>query len=154
MRLFTIGFAGKSAEKFFTILRDARVEKLIDVRRSNNTLYCGFTRSRDLPYFLRHLCDIEYVHVPEFAPSEELLRDYQARIRKNRKDPDAWPEYVHRFLGEIAARPIAELFQRHCVGLGSVCLLCTEPTADKCHRRLLAEYIQGSPDHGIEVIHL
>jgi len=52
MRIYTIGFAGKSAEQFFTKLRDAGVEKLIDIRRSNNTLYCGFTRRRDLPFFL------------------------------------------------------------------------------------------------------
>ena len=35
----------------------------------------------------------------------------------------------------------------------SVCLLCSEPTPEHCHRRLLAEMIASELD-GTEVIHL
>ncbi len=72
MRIYTIGFAGKSAAAFFAKLKEAGVEKLIDIRRNSNTLYGGFTRARDLPHFLQQLCGIPYVHEPEFAPSAEL----------------------------------------------------------------------------------
>lgn len=154
MRIYTIGFAGKSAEAFFAALRDAGVEKLVDVRRNSNTLYGGFTRSRDLPYLLKHLCNIPYVHEPEFAPSAELLRDYQGRIRKNKKDPGAWPEYVRRYGEELAGRPIVELFGRHAAGVGNVCFLCTEPTAEKCHRRLVAEHIRDNLGADLEIVHL
>ncbi len=154
MRIYTIGFAGKSAEQFFTTLRDAGVQKLIDIRRSNNTLYCGFTRSRDLPFFLSRICGITYVHEPDFAPSMELLRDYQARIKKNKKDPDAWPEYVRRFQDEIAGRPVMELFRKHVEGADRVCLLCTEPASDRCHRKLLAEHIREKAGPAVDVVHL
>ena len=154
MRVYTIGFAGKSAAAFFAKLQEAGVAKLVDVRRNSNTLYGGFTRARDLPYFLQHLCNVPYAHEPEFAPSAELLREYQGRIRKNKKDPDAWPDYVRRFADELATRPILELFARHAAGVANVCFLCTEPTPEKCHRRLLAEYIRDHADAGLEIVHL
>ena len=155
MRIHTIGFSGKSAEQFFAALSQAGVQKLLDIRRSNNTLYSGFTRHRDLPFFLRQLCRITYVHEPAFAPSTALLRAYQARVKASKKDPDAWPEFATGVLSEIRERPILELFRNHSEGLSAVCFLCSEKTPEHCHRRLLAEYIMDeSPGESIEVVHL
>ncbi len=155
MQLHTIGFGGKSAEKFFALLQQAEVQRLIDIRRSNNTLYAGFTRARDLPFLLERIAGIDYVHEPEFAPSLELLRDYQKRLRANKKDPQLWPEYVRRFHAEIAQRPILELFQAHTAGLEQICFLCLEPQPEHCHRRLLAEHIKERSRRGaVEIVHL
>ncbi len=154
MRVYTIGFSGKSAEQFFAILSNASVERVLDIRRSNNTLYAGFTRSRDLPFFLERICGIEYVHEPEFAPSLELLRAHQARLKKDKRDPTAWADFGERYLAEVQNRPVAEHFARHTVGVDNVCLLCMEPTADTCHRRLLAEHLAATADLDLEIIHL
>lgn len=154
MRLSTIGFSGKSAEHFFTMLSAAGIQKLIDVRRSNNTLYSGFTRARDLPYLLEKICGIPYIDEPEFAPSLTLLRWYQARLKKNRRNPRLWAEYVKRFAAEIATRPLLKRFEHHSAGCEHVCFLCTEPTAEHCHRRLLAEYIAQHSKHPVEIVHL
>lgn len=154
MRVHTIGFSGKSAERFFKLLSKAAVQKLIDVRRSNNTLYAGFTRARDLPYLLKELCHIDYVHEPEFAPSLELLRDYQARLKRNKKDPAAWSTLVGRFTAELQTRDVVRLFEQHAAGLDNVCLLCMEQTADRCHRRLLAEYVAEHGGRDLEIVHL
>ena len=154
MRLSTIGFSCKSAESFFTILAEAGVQKLIDIRRSNNTLYSGFTRARDLPFLLEKICGVAFVYEPDFAPSLTLLRWYQAGLKKDKRDPRLWPEYVRRFTAEIAKRPIIKRFQAHSVGLEHVCFLCTEPTADRCHRRLLAEHIAERAKRPIEIVHL
>jgi uncharacterized protein (DUF488 family) len=154
MRVCTIGFSGKSAKAFFTRLQEAGVEKLIDIRRSNNTLYSGFTRLRDLPFLLEHLCHISYVHEPEFAPSLDLLRSYQARLKKNKHDAEAWKEFSERFRVEIEERPILELFRRHGNGASAVCLLCTEHLPDHCHRRLLAERLKELIGDGVTIEHL
>ena len=154
MRVHTIGFSGKSAEAFFAILSDAAVERVLDIRRSHNTLYAGFTRSRDLPYFLTQLCGIEYVHEPDFAPSLELLRAYQARLKKDKYDPTAWADFSTQYLAEIGDRPVVEHFVRHSAGVGNVCLLCMEPTADKCHRRLLVEFLAANDTLDLEIVHL
>lgn len=37
--------------------------------------------------------------------------------------------------------------------LSEVCFLCSEPTPEKCHRRLLAEYLKEQYPE-IEIIHL
>jgi uncharacterized protein (DUF488 family) len=154
MRLYTIGFTGKSAEAFFGRLQKAGVEKLVDVRRSNNTLFCGFTRMRDLPFFLNRLCGIDYVHEPEFAPSLELLREYQRWMKEKKKPGEIWPDYVRRFDKEIADRPIAKLFRRHASGMTKLCLLCAEAKPEYCHRRLLAEHIAEKDGSQIEIVHL
>ena len=104
---------------------------------------------------LARICQVDYVHEPDFAPSVELLRGYQARMKANKKDATAWPAFADRFLSEIRDRPILDLFRQHTQGLSSVCFLCTESEADRCHRRLLAEYVvDQSPGESIEVVHL
>jgi uncharacterized protein (DUF488 family) len=154
VELHTIGFAGKSAEQFFAALAGSGIQCLLDVRRSNNTLFCGFTRVRDLPFFLERLGGIGYVHEPEFAPSLELLRNYQRRLKKKRGQESAWTEYVARFSEELAVRPVCELYRRHLSGRKRLCLLCAEASPKHCHRRLLAEYIASHCDKRVRIVHL
>ena len=80
------------------------VEKVIDIRRTNSSQLSGFTKGRDLAFFLRRCAGIEYEHVPDFAPSEELLREYRARLGHKKKDDAAWQMYVERYEAEIGAR--------------------------------------------------
>ena len=55
IKLFTIGFTQKSAHKFFTTLKEARVQRVIDVRLNNNSQLAGFSKKEDLSYFLKEL---------------------------------------------------------------------------------------------------
>ena len=75
--LYTIGFAGKSAEQFFAILRRNNVRKMLDVRLFNRSQLAGFTKQRDLEYFLRTILGAGYQHLPEFAPTKSLLDRYK-----------------------------------------------------------------------------
>ena len=142
--LFLIGSKGKQPEEFFTLLRDHRVKTVIDVRLSNNTLYAGFTKCSYLPYFLQELCNAEHRHIPECAPDKALLDDWKAKRI-------TWGEYEQRFLPIIQERHIERLFTLEL--LDHACLLCAEPTADQCHRRLVAEYLQRHFD-GLEIVPL
>ena len=54
--LFTIGFTKKTAEKFFTLLKDAGVKKLVDIRINNSSQLAGFAKGADLKYFVREIC--------------------------------------------------------------------------------------------------
>ena len=152
MKLFTIGFKGKSAEDFFAALRDAAVEKLIDVRRSNTSQLSGFTKGRDLAFFLRCF-QIEYEHIPDLGPSDELLREYRVRLGHKKKDDAAWEAYVVRYAAELEARPVANLFTKAAGGFSRVCLLCSEDRPDRCHRRLLAEHLARTIV-GLDIQHL
>lgn len=133
LQIFTIGFTKKSAERFFTTLQRAGVERLIDVRLNNSSQLAGFAKKHDLPYFLRAICDIEYVHLPELAPTAELLDSY-----KKRKGD--WSVYERAFLELMAERRVEDTIPHDL--MDRACLLCSEDQPEHCHRRLVAEYLQ------------
>jgi uncharacterized protein (DUF488 family) len=131
--LFTIGFTHKSAEEFFGALKTAGVRRVADIRLKNESQLAGFSKKHDLQYFLRELAGIEYAHIPGLAPTPELLEGY-------RKKKLAWPEYEERFLTLMADRNIETRLSP--AELDRSCLLCSELSPERCHRRLVAEYLQ------------
>jgi uncharacterized protein (DUF488 family) len=136
MKIFTIGFTKKSAETFFTRLRGAGVRTLIDVRLNNVSQLAGFTKKDDLRYFTKAICNIDYIHLPELAPTPEILNPY-----KKAKHGD-WPLYERQFLDLMHLRHIEKTTLREIMDDG--CLLCSEEKPDNCHRRLVAEYLRDT----------
>jgi uncharacterized protein (DUF488 family) len=156
IHLFTIGFTKKSAEEFFTLLREAGVRRILDIRLKNNTSLAGFTRQAHLPFFLKEICGADYKHIPECAPTSEILKAYKPpKKKKNEKGPlvkpISWDEYVQRFMPLIRERKIENILTPELLDYG--CLLCSEPSPGKCHRRLVAEYMKGLIPE-IEITHL
>ena len=84
IRLFTIGFTKKNAEEFFGKIIEAGVKRVVDVRLNNTSQLAGFSKKEDLVYFLKNLGGIDYVHLPELAPTPEMLVEY----KKNKGDND------------------------------------------------------------------
>jgi uncharacterized protein (DUF488 family) len=144
MKIFTIGFTKKSAEAFFTRLKNAGVKRLIDVRLNNVSQLAGFTKKDDLRYFTKEICNIDYVHLPELAPTADILDPY-----KKAKNGD-WQLYERQFLDLVRSRHI-ETTSREILDGG--CLLCSEEKPHHCHRRLVAEYLK---EHwgDVEIEHL
>jgi uncharacterized protein (DUF488 family) len=143
-KLFTIGFTKKSAETFFTRLRTAGVKRLIDVRLNNVSQLAGFAKRDDLAYFLKAICDCDYRHEPLLAPTKEILDGY----KKKQLD---WVEYETRFVKLLEERQAHRLVTGK--ELKEACLLCSEPTPGKCHRRLVAEFFTRNFDD-LEIYHL
>ena len=144
VHLFTIGFAGKSAEDFFTRLRDAGVKRLVDIRLNNTSQLAGFAKKDDLRFFLKAIGGIDYVHVPELAPTQEILEAY----KKLKGD---WAAYEVGFLELMAQRGVEDKVSREL--LDQACLLCSEDKPAHCHRRLVAEYLQRRWGE-VEITHL
>ena len=128
--LYTIGFTRHPAERFFGLIRGAGVGCIIDVRRRNTATLAGFSRRRDLPWFLKELCGAGYIHLPRLAPSEGLLDDYRGRRL-------TWEEFADRFHAQLERRLVMETLPDTL--LDGACLLCSEPEPERCHRRLVAE---------------
>lgn len=145
MEVFTIGFTRKSAAEFFGALRETGIRRLVDIRLNNTSQLAAFTKKDDLSFFLRELCDADYVHEPLLAPSEEILSDY-------RKKKIGWPEYERRFMDLMAEREAHEQIDRSLFSVPTV-LLCSEAEPDQCHRRLAAEYLREKWGN-VEIIHL
>jgi len=130
--IYTIGFAEKTAREFFTKLKDAGVKTVIDIRLNNVSQLAGFTKEQDLPYFLQEITGIKYTHKPELAPTKDILDAYR------KKDID-WLEYERRFRQLLIERRVGDIITPQFVDKS--CFLCSEPKAEKCHRRLVAEYL-------------
>lgn len=133
MTLFTIGFTQTTAENFFNRLKKAKVETLIDTRLNNQSQLAGFAKKDDLPYFLKKIAKINYIHMPDLAPSKKILVDY-------REKKISWKVYEKRYLELIKKRKVEKLFKLK--QLNNVCFLCSEAKPDHCHRRLLADFFK------------
>jgi uncharacterized protein (DUF488 family) len=146
--LFTIGFTKKTAEEFFRLLQDAGVRRVIDVRENRGGQLSGFAKYPDLAFFLDRLLGVGYCHQPLLAPSPEIRDAY----RKTRD----WRQYETSFHELMEQRKILEVVDP-AEFEGKVALLCSEPGAEKCHRRLVAEMLArhwNALGHDCKVIHL
>jgi uncharacterized protein (DUF488 family) len=142
--IFTIGFTKSSAASFFTRLKEAGVKKVIDVRLHNDSQLAGFAKKDDLRYFLDALCGMEYVHLPELAPTQELFTAYK-------KQKGEWSDFEKQFIALMKSRRIEASLPRET--FDGACLLCSEDTPEHCHRRLVAEYLKDKWGD-VDIIHL
>ncbi|MGH3088339.1 MAG: DUF488 family protein [Rubrobacteraceae bacterium] len=133
-KAYTIGFTRKTAEEFFGTLKKSGIRRLLDVRLNNTSQLAGFAKRADLPFFLGELCGAEYLHEPMLAPTPEMLSHY-------RKGGD-WPEYEESFLALMRERRIEETLNRNLFDTPTI-LLCSEATPERCHRRLVLEYLNA-----------
>lgn len=144
MTLFTIGFTKKDAKTFFDLLIKNNVKTVIDIRLNNHSQLAGFTKGSDLAYFLKAIAGIDYFYFVQAAPEESLLKKWQ-------KGEITWIEYETTYKEMLDKRNIFDKINK--VLLENGCLLCSEPTPENCHRRLLAEYFQKKLQM-IEIKHL
>lgn len=149
-KLFTIGSKMKTAEEFFSLLRNAGVRRVIDVRLVNNNNLLSFTKVTHLPYLLREVGGIDYEHKPILAPTENILSTWKA---SEQNDVD-WKRYRARFIPMLKRRKIETLVKL--ADIDHACLLCSEITPENCHRRLVAEYLRDkwADSVKIEIVHL
>lgn len=145
MEIYTIGFTQKTAAQFFGVLRQRGIRRLIDVRLNNSSQLAAFTKRDDLEYFLRELCGAEYLHEPSLAPTKEILDAYKGK-------EISWEEYEQRFRELLCRRAVETTLNRRMFDVPAV-LLCSEPTAQRCHRRLVAEYL-AEKWGGATIVHL
>ncbi|WP_370554594.1 DUF488 family protein [Edwardsiella tarda] len=145
MKVYSIGFTEKTAEKFFTLIQSQpSIKNLVDVRLNNVSQLSGFAKKNDLKYFLKELCNVNYVYAPELAPTKEMLNSYK-------KGDISWEDYEHNFLNLMAKRNIERIDKSL---IENSCLLCSEHKPHHCHRRLVIEYLNEHWDTDFEVKHL
>ncbi|MXZ62716.1 MAG: DUF488 domain-containing protein [Chloroflexi bacterium] len=129
--IYTIGFTRKTAEAFFTLLRESGVTTLVDIRLHNRSQLAGFAKQDDLAWLARELAGIEYVHLPELAPTQELFDSFK-------RQGGSWEDFEQGFRDVMEQRGAYERFDRALLR-GGLCLLCSEAAPEHCHRRLVAE---------------
>jgi uncharacterized protein (DUF488 family) len=145
MKIYTIGFTKKSAKQFFELLKKNEVECLVDIRLHPDGQLSGFSKKDDLAYFLKELNQCDYRHMPNLAPTDDILRAY-------RKDKD-WDKYERAFEALMDQRSIPEVLDRILLEEKNCCFLCSEDIPKKCHRRLIVERLAREWNN-VEIIHL
>lgn len=144
MKLYTIGFTQKSARQFFELLKKSGATRIVDIRLNNVSQLAGFAKKDDLAYFLKGLCGMDYLHLPELAPTQDILDEY----KKLKGD---WRTYEAHFIALLKERRVESSVPKEIIA--NSCLLCSEDQPQKCHRRLVAEYLH-SLWGDIEIEHL
>jgi uncharacterized protein (DUF488 family) len=74
----TLNSPKKSAQTFFSKLRDSGAKRVVDVRLNNVSQLAGFTKKDDLKYFLREIAAMDYIRLPILAPTchRRLVAEY------------------------------------------------------------------------------
>jgi uncharacterized protein (DUF488 family) len=145
VRIYTIGFTGKNAREFFEKLQSAEARHLLDIRIHNSSQLASFTKKGNIEYFLEKLTRLHYVEVPLLAPEEEAFKQY-------RQDSD-WPAYERKYLELMRDRRVTQDVDGTLFKEGGV-LLCSEPTPERCHRRLAAEFLRDEVFREADIVHL
>ena len=83
---------------------------------------------------MREICGAAYEHEPLLAPTQEILDAFK-------KHKGSWDAYTEAYLALIRAREVESALSKESFQKKTV-LLCSEPTAEHCHRRLALEYLQ------------
>ena len=131
MKVFTIGSNAKSLRRFAELLKGVGVDCVIDIRLNNTSQLAGYAKRDDLAFALE-LLGIGYEHHPKLAPNDEILAAY-------RQDKD-WDAYVEGFSRLIVERDMLSVGRDILSRYERPCLLCSEDTPERCHRRLVAEH--------------
>ncbi len=129
--IYTIGFTQKTAQAFFQLLKEHNIDIVLDIRLNNTSQLAAFTKYPDIQYFLKEICNIEYIHDTKFSPTNSTLKKY-----KNGEID--WIQYVEEFIQTMNDRKIKEYIQLNYKTNKKICLLCSESTANQCHRSLIA----------------
>lgn len=85
------------------MIRDNNIKMLIDIRLNNQSQLAGFTKGRDIPFFLKEICDCEYSHEVQFAPTKDILDDYK-------KGSIDWGKYEEKYNGLMKRRNACDIF--------------------------------------------
>lgn len=143
MKIYTIGTNKKSAEVFFNTLKINKIKGVVDIRLNNNSQLNGFTKGKDLKFFLKKILGLNYIHLQILAPSKEILNKYK-------KKELTWEEYERDFFKLLETREVEK--EINIKEFYNYCFLCSEESPQKCHRRLVLEYFSNIKN--FEIIHL
>lgn len=143
-KLYTIGFTGKSAEQFFSLLKESKASRLIDIRINRTSQLAGFAKEQDLKFLVPELTSMDYIVREELAPTKGLLASY-------REKAIAWDEFAESYQRLLKDRLLNNAFSLK--DFSNSILLCSEKEPEKCHRTLLANaLIEQFPS--LEIINL
>ncbi len=144
--LVTIGYEGRTIDRFLTVLLRAGVTLLCDVRRNPVSRKYGFSKKT-----LKHACEaihIRYEHLPRLGIPSELRHNLHSQAQYDQ----LFRAYESDSLsneGESILRISTWIQSTPCVAL-----VCFERHPEQCHRRVVAKAVEARTAPPFEVAHL
>jgi uncharacterized protein (DUF488 family) len=142
-RFFTIGHSTRSIAEFVELLRESRVERIVDVR--------SMPRSRTNPQFngpdlaeslagrqigYEHIAELGGLRGKQHTVAPSLNAYWRVRSFRN---------YADYALSEPFAAGLARL--RRQGGRQRCAVMCAETLWWRCHRRIIADYLLAAGEH-------
>lgn len=135
MELHDISAYQTSAEHFFERLQAWNVDLVLDVRLHNTNQLAGFTKERDLDYFVREIEHATYVHDPEFSPTPDDLSAYLHKTM-------SWDEYAAAYKHDLEQRDaVADFFKKY-GSYHSVAIVGTATDKRRSHAEVLVDVLE------------
>lgn len=144
--LYTIGYEGKTIERYLNQLIEADVRVLCDVRNNPLSRKFGFSK-RSLQAAVEKM-GILYQHIPELG-----IDSSKRRALRSRRDYDRlFNEYEREILPHCNAQldSLHTLIEEH----ERVALTCFELRSEQCHRSRVASALKERPGWTYSVQHL
>ena len=132
MTVYTAGYEGLSIDAFIARLKQANIDKVLDVREYPLSRKKGFSKKA----FAQCLATvgIAYEHSPPLGCPKP--------IRKRYKEDSDWSAYARDFRSYIRTQiPVLDALVSS-VADQRICMVCYEADAAFCHRSLIAEAAQ------------
>jgi uncharacterized protein (DUF488 family) len=137
--IVTIGYEGKTIDKFLDELIINKIDVVVDVRKNAYSMKFGFQLNK-LKNYLEKI-GIGYIHMPELGiPSESRrnlreYKDYQALFAGYKRELETKTEYLEKIKSIGQTKKVS--------------LMCFEKNVKYCHRGILAERLR---EDGVEVM--
>jgi uncharacterized protein (DUF488 family) len=135
VKVYTIGYGGRTREEFLGLLKTHGVRTVADIRLNPQNAYMGTwvkakTAGKGIEGWLTKE-DIAYASFPELGNPFLELKDWRERYEA------------------LLAQRGEEMTARVRAAAAPYCLLCAERFAVNCHRQLVARYL--AERHGVAV---
>lgn len=143
MKIYTMGFKGKSQEEFIKTINEEKIEFVVDIRERKRFPILGFSNEDEMKKYLKEKCNCDYLYNSMLAP---MCGYYEAYVER----AISWDEYVEKYNETLLERGIAGRFFIDCMEYERIMILCLGRTPDRCSRKLLAEWLQERI-RGIEI---
>ncbi len=132
--IYTIGYQGKSIDKFLHNLIKEKIHILVDIRYNPWSMKYGFTKN-----ILKSLCGrikIDYCHIPELgipgSMRQQLVskKDYDELFKKYKIHLKNQQKQIDKLNKQAKTKRLA--------------LMCFEEDPNFCHRHVLAKHLQNN----------
>jgi uncharacterized protein (DUF488 family) len=128
----TIGYEGATIQEFVAVLRRASIKCVIDVRAVPLSRKKGFSK-KQLGEYLQS-CGIDYVHLKGLGDPKAGRE--AARAGNYDHFEAIYNKHIASELAVEALEIAASLVEK-----SPVCLMCFEAEYEKCHRSIVADYL-------------